>query len=223
MNLKMRWVYVVFILALFPVTTAHSQLASLSKVASNKRNVGLGYLASQYGTQGMSVLAEHQLGDTIKISSPAEIWFDDYDLYIYESLQIVHVSPLGSTGLDFFLIGGLSVNYTYNYNTTTVSRYSEYRSTRYDYLSGGLNAIGIIGGGGLSKTLGRLKPFVGVFYNRSLWTTQDSYAYSAYQPIVGCEFRIIQRLSIRGKADWWYQAEFGLSDPLFLIELDWQI
>ena len=120
MKIKKRWIYIVFVLVFIP-TPVYSQLVSSSKLGSGKRNFRFGY--ARYGVvdfgsyHGIWLGGDLGLSDRTKVSTSTVAFFWDASITdIYESFQIVHITPLGSTGLDCFFFGDFTFLMDLNYS-----------------------------------------------------------------------------------------------------------
>lgn len=205
MHLKKRWIYIIFVLAFIP-TPAYSQLMSLSKLRSGKHNFRLGYVRD-FGSHGMWLGTDRGLGDSTKVSTSATLFFPPGgSIGIYESSQIMHITPLGSTGLDVFFFGDLSL---------FIERYDRYYDLRVGVkiLRYSIKDVWLGGGGGLSKRLGRFTPFASLFYQRLLFTTKDEPVVHWYTLSTGVEIEITPHIDLTGRVEVWYEREFGVDLP----------
>ena len=195
MKIKKRWMYIVFVLVFLPIP-AYSQLVSPSKLESGKYNFRLGYVRnlgnpgyveqlrdsrrdSRRDSHGMWLGGARGLGDRTKVSTSASIFFDATDKTvddIYQSSQIVHITPLGSIGLDCFFFGDFGV--FIDRDTIFIQHGPKWPFEDFDFeREGGRRFMSMwLGGGlGLSKTLGRFTPFVGLFYRHTVYTYTRKY------------------------------------------------
>lgn len=217
MHLEKRWIYIVFVLVLFPAP-AYSQLVSLAKLGNGGRNFRLGY-ARDFGTHGMWLGTDRGFGDRTKISTNATVFFRPTDPTVngvYESSQIMHIVPLGSTGIDCFFFGDFAVFINRSsYGRSAVRGLSD-RILRYISISD----VWLGGGGGLSKTFGQFTPFLSLFYQRQVYS-KDAIIIPWYGALsVGVEIELTQHIDLTGRVEGWYEPEYGfLSPPAFYIGL----
>ena len=210
MHLEKRWIYIVFVLVLFPAP-AYSQLVNLAKLGDGGRNFRLGY-ARDFGTHGMWVGTDRGFGDRTKISTSAIIFFRPTDPTVngvYESSQLVHIAPLGSTGIDCFFFGDLGVFIERSSYSRSAGSGVSNRILR--YLS--ISDVWLGGGGGLSKTFGQFTPFLSLFYQRLVYSKEEIIIpwYGALS--VGAEIELTQHIDLTGRVDNWYESEFGFISP----------
>ena len=218
MHLEKRWIYIVFVLALFP-TPAYAQLVSLSKPASGKYNFRLGY-AREFGGHGMWLGMGRGFSDRTEISTNILVFFNQTNQTLeglYESSQFVHSTPLGSTGIDCFFFGDYAV---------WLDRGTFIRSYARGFTGRTLRSISITrmwlgGGGGLSKTLGQFTAFASLFYQRNVYARNNEFVETWLSALsIGAEIEITQYMDLTGKVDGWYAPEVGfLSPPAFYIGL----
>ncbi len=200
---KKRWLYVIFVLTFFPVPV-YSQLANISNLTGVKRSLGIGYLRDTFTTNGIAVTAEQRLTENMKLASISHIWTfpDSHELLLLESFQMIYVGPLGSTGLDFFLVGDMSFEFStetgYPTRSTYSRRYSRWLLTK---------AIKVGGGGGILKTIGKVTPFVCLFYQHPVWSRADWDNANFFRPSVGVGFDISRHISLVGRIERWYNQE----------------
>ena len=221
MQLKKRWMYIAFVWVFLP-TPVYSQFMSLAKLERGKHNFRLGYVRD-LRHHGMWLGGDRGFGDRTKVSIGASIFFDATDKTIddiYQSSQIAHITPLGSTGLDCFFFGdfGVFIDRDTVYYLFIDREYEKRRFV----------SMWLGGGGGLSKTLGRFTPFVGLSYRRNGYTKKYELPFSLgndgrYQwwsrrdtsggflwsmtLSIGTEIEITQHIDLTGR------VELGYSEP----------
>ena len=230
----LRWIYIVFVLAFIP-TPVYSQLVSLSKLESGKHNFRLGYVGN-FVQHGMWLGGDRGFGDRTQVSTSASIFFDATDKTIddiYQSSQIVHIIPLGSTGLDCFFFGDFGV---FIDRDAVYYLFIDREEEKRRFISMLLG-----GGGGLSKTLGRFTPFVSLFYRHNVYTKKYELPYGRFQwhgygnfpwhsrrdtpggflwsmaLSIGAEIEITQHIDLTGRVELEYRepAPFGLDNFYF--------
>lgn len=214
MHLDKRWIYIVFVLVFLP-TPADAQFMSPSKLGSGKYNFRLGYVRD-FGLHGMALGGERGFGDRTKVSTSASIFFNATHTTIdsiYESSQIVHTIPLGSTGLDCFFFGdfGISINYRVYVTEAYINGYESGDGGISRDIS--IRDVWLGGGGGLSKTLGRVTPFVGLFYQHNVYAHFYESAPPWYVLSMGAEVGITQHIGLTGRVEVWYEQAFGVYLP----------
>ena len=207
MKIKNRWIYIVFVLVFLPIPV-DSQLVSLSKLESGKYNFRFGYAGYRSvgdgSSHGIWLGSDLGFGDRTKVSANTIAFFSDTSIsYIYESFQIVHITPLGSTGLDCFFFG----DFTFVMDMSYSERYAHL-----DISDSALQAISITqmllgGGGGLSKTFGQFTAFASLFYHRTLATRyEDSIPWYGLLS-TGAEIEITQHIDLTGRIEGFYNPE----------------
>ncbi len=216
-SIKKRWIYIVFVLVFLP-TPVYAQPISPFKSVSGKHSLNLGYVRD-FGTHGLWLGGDRGLSDRTKISTNATVFFvpSDQTIGVYESSQIVHIAPLGSTGLDCFFFADVA----FFIDPKRYDRYADLGLSErvLQYLS--ITNLWLGGGGGLSKTLGQFTAFAGLFYLRNVYTREEHVDpwYGAVS--IGAEIEVTPYMNLTGAVDVWYVPEFGFySPPAFYIGLN---
>ena len=177
MKLNMKWTCIVFLFLLLPVT-AYSQIG-LYGLRQGEMAAGIGISGLDFSRSqdaiGIRGNFSYGMSSHTRIALISNIGFLARNLYGSEldvppslmiGIQPVHTSPLGQTGLDYFLTGvfyrGFSSGISRRLDDPTYERLLSVRTN------------GLSGGGGISKRLETnfswvLNPFCGVSYSRS-WT-----------------------------------------------------
>ena len=175
MQLKKVHPYIIFFFALLPIT-AYSQ-TSLYKLPKGRTGLGLGFSTTEnintisgsldYGidkdlrvsfTAGVGLIEDNAYNGTLEIP-PAPVG----------GLAIVRISPLGQTGLDYFLNGSFGAMFSRVVNAATSETFVKTRT------------LGLTGGGGVLKRLNTksgwgLTPFFGVYYSNAWAVTERQWA-----------------------------------------------
>ncbi len=219
MNFKKGLVCVIFMLALLPATV-YAQ-TSLYKLPSDKRAIGLGYAGTE-GIHNIWVSVDRGFTETVKGSAVTNLSIFESNssiLLISELLQLVHIDALGTTGLDYFLMGGFGGTYLVNSNTSYGydpyrTSYSYYGYNRRPFANSGLESLTLAVGGGLSITFEQLKPFVGYTYNYI--HILNGGRSNASLLTAGVEIDLGGSISLIGRMSSGYTAD-GLTNPTFDI------
>ena len=177
-HLKKRWICIVSLFVLFPVT-AYAQ-TGLYELPQGRMAVGLGFTGVDFSRGqdaiGIGASLSYGINNRTKIALVTNVGIIDEERYFGSELDIplpvaigvgpVHVGSLGQTGLDYFLAGtfyrGFSSGISRRLDDPTNERLLSVRTN------------GLAGGGGISKRIQTnfgwtLNPFCGVSYSRS-WT-----------------------------------------------------
>ena len=167
MRIKERWTCIVFLFVLCPVM-AYSQ-TDLYGLSGGEMAVGLSFGRSQ-NSSGMGGSVGYGISDRTKVALTGDVSFIDEDLYDSSSVHlppalgsgvmVIHIMPLGQTGLDYFLSGGVH---------TTFSRMLDASTNK---LLASARSVGFSGGGGLLKRLETdfgwsLNPFCGIVFSEA--------------------------------------------------------
>ena len=161
MRLKERWTRIVFLFVLYPVT-AYSQ-TDLYGLSGGEVAVRLSFGRSQ-NSSGMGGSVGYGISDRTKVALTGRVSFANEDLYDSSSVHLppalgsgvtlIHIMPLGRTGLDYFFSGGIH---------TTFSRLLDASTNK---LLASARSVGLSGGGGLIK---RFETHFGWSLNPFLW------------------------------------------------------
>ena len=167
MRIKERWTCIVFLFVLCPVT-AYSQ-TDLYGLSRGEMAIAVGFGRSQ-NSSGMGGSVGYGISDRTKVALTGDVSFIDEDLYDSSSVHlppalgsgvmVIHIMPLGQTGLDYFLSGGVH---------TTFSRMLDASTNK---LLASARSVGFSGGGGLLKRLETdfgwsLNPFCGIVFSEA--------------------------------------------------------
>ena len=173
MHLKKRWVYIIFLFVLFPVT-AYSQ-TGLYELPTGEMAVGLSLGRGQHSS-AIGGNFGYGISNRTKVALTGGVSFIDKDLYDGSSTHIppsfgggvvlAHIRPLGQTSLDYFFSGGIHTTFSRTLDAST-------NETLANALS-----VGLSGGGGLIKRFETdfgwtLKPFCGIFCSGA-WASLDA-------------------------------------------------
>ena len=181
MKLNKIWICIVFLFLLLPVTV-YSQ-TGLHELRRGSMAVGFGFTGLDFSSSqdaiGIGGSLSYGISSRTRIALISNMGFIDRDRYygskldvplpVMIGIQSVHTSPLGQTGLDYFLTGtfyrGFSSGISRRLDDPTYERLLSVRTN------------GFASGGGISKRLETnfgwgLNPFCGVSYSRS-WTRID--------------------------------------------------
>ena len=168
MKIKKTLVLITFMLAILPaaVYAQESLFTSMSKLPSDARGIGIGYETLER-FHNIAVRVERGFTDIVKGSTVTVVRFSEYntsDFLLSQLFELMYRDALGTTDLDYFIIGAVGGTYLY---TTGVERryvindYSYPYSGSYEYvgtLKEGVHSLDVIGGGGLVAPLNQLKP-----------------------------------------------------------------
>ena len=167
MRLKKVHLYIIFFSALFPIT-AYSQ-TSLYKLPKGRTGLGLGVSTTE-NINTISGSLDYGIDKDLRVSLSAGVGLIEDDelnrsLEIPPApaagLSIVRINALGQTGLDYFLNGSFSAIFSRTVNAETSETFIKTRT------------LGLTGGGGVLKRLGRgVTPFFGVYYSNA-WTVTE--------------------------------------------------
>ena len=167
MQVNKRWVCIVFLFVLCPVT-AYSQ-TDLYGLSRGEMAVGLSFGRSQ-NSSGMGGSVGYAISDRTKVTLTAGVSFANEELYDSSSVHLppalgsgvalIHIRPLGQTGLDYFLSGGVHTTFSRTLDASTNKLLASARS------------VGLSGGGGLLKRLETnfgwsLNPFCGIVFSEA--------------------------------------------------------
>ena len=168
MFLKKRWIYIVFLFVLFPVT-AYARMG-LYELPTGEMAVGLS-LGRGQNSSGIGGRLGYGMSNRTKVALTGGVSFIDEDLYDSSITHIppsfgggvvlVHISPLKQTGLDYFFSGGIHTTFSRTLDASTNETLASARS------------VGLSGGGGLIKRFEMgfgwaLKPFLRYIFFRCL-------------------------------------------------------
>lgn len=167
MRRKERWTCIVFLFVLCPVM-AYSQ-TDLYGLSGGEMAVGLSFGRSQ-NSSGMGGSVGYGISDRTKVALTAGVSFANEDLYDSSSVHLppalgsgvmlIHIMPLGRTGLDYFLSGGVHTTFSRTLDAST------------DKLLASARSVGLSGGGGLLKRLEMdfgltLNPFCSIVFSEA--------------------------------------------------------
>ena len=222
MRLKKVHLYIIFFLALLPMT-AYSQ-TSLYKLPKGRTGLGLGFSAAE-NINTISGSLDYGIDKDLKISFTAGVGLIEDDEYNKTleippapagGLSIVRINSLGQTGLDYFLNGNFSAVFSRTVDAATNETFVKTRT------------LGLTGGGGLLKRLGTksgwsLTPFFGVYYSNAWavterqWTElEEAVSNSSILGEVGMEIAVSRTTSIVGSV----LFSFESSDTVFSIGIN---
>ncbi len=222
MRLKKVHAYIIFFLALLPIT-AYSQ-TSLYKLPKGRTGLGLGFSAAE-NINTISGSLDYGIDKDLKISFTAGVGLIEDDEYNKTleippapagGLSIVRINSLGQTGLDYFLNGSFSAVFSRTVDAATSETFVKTRT------------LGLTGGGGLLKRLGTksgwsLTPFFGVYYANAWavterqWTgLEEAVSNSSILGEAGMEIAVSRTTSIVGSV----LFSFESSDTVFSIGIN---
>ena len=222
MQLKKVHRYIIFFLALLPIT-AYSQ-TSLYKLPKGRTGLGLGFSAAE-NINTISGSLDYGIDKDLKISFTAGVGLIEDDEYNKTleippapagGLSIVRINSLGQTGLDYFLNGNFSAVFSRTVDAATNETFVKTRT------------LGLTGGGGLLKRLGTksgwsLTPFFGVYYSNAWavterqWTElEEAVSNSSILGEAGMEIAVSRTTSIVGSV----LFSFESSDTVFSIGIN---
>ena len=222
MHLKKVYPYIIFFVALLPIT-AHAQ-TSLYKLPEGKTGLGLGFSTTEninttvgsldYGidknlraafTVGVGIIEEDAYNNSLEIPPAPAV-----------GLSIVRINALGRTGLDYFLKGSFSAMFS---RVVGVETHETFVKTR---------TLGLTGGGGILKRLDAksewaLTPFFGVYYSNAWEVTErqrmdleETVSDSNVLGEAGIEIQVSKTTSIIGSLLFSFQR----SDTTFSIAIN---
>ena len=222
MHLKKLHPYIIFFFALLPMT-AYSQ-TSLYKLPKGRTGLGLEFST----TENINTIAgslDYGIDKDLRVSFTAGVGLLEDDPYNNAleippapagGLSIVRISPLGQTGLDYFLNGSFSAMFS---RTVDAATHETFIKTR---------TLDLTGGGGLLKRLGAksgwgLTPFFGVYYSNAWavterrWTgLEETVSDSNILGEAGVEIVVSRSTSIIGSV----LFSFESSDTVFSIGIN---
>ena len=222
MQLKKVHRYIIFFLALLPIT-AYSQ-TSLYKLPKGRTGLGLGFSAAE-NINTISGSLDYGIDKDLKISFTAGVGLIEDDEYNKTleippapagGLSIVRINSLGQTGLDYFLNGRFSAVFSRTVDAATNETFVKTRT------------LGLTGGGGLLKRLGTksgwsLTPFFGVYYSNAWAVTErqwmeleEAVSNSSILGEAGMEIAVSRTTSIVGSV----LFSFESSDTVFSIGIN---
>ena len=223
MLLIQKRVYIAFMFVFLPVT-AYSQVA-LYELDPGKTGFGFGLTTQEEGTTlGASI--DYGIDERSKISFHGGIGFiDDDELKAFGGdippspwggISIVHVKPLGQSGLEYFFQGGFGAGYASVVEDSTNDRLASSQ------------AFSLSGSGGLLKRLETesdwvIIPFFALSY-ANVWTTLESKRLAIEKTesdgslggTAGLEIEMSPTVSLRGT----FEFSFESSDTAFSIGLN---
>lgn len=215
-------VYIAFMFVLLPVP-AYSQVA-LYELHTGETGFGFGLSTQEEGTT-LGARVDYGIDERSKISFHGGIGFiDDDELNSFGgdippspagSIGIVHVKPLGQSGLEYFFQGGFGAGFASVVEDGTNDRLVSSR------------AFSLAGGGGILKRLETeservIIPFFAVTYT-NVWTTLESKRLAfeeiesegSFGGTAGLEIEISPTVSLLGT----FAFSFESSDTAFSIGL----
>ena len=205
MQLNKRWVYVVFLFVLFPVT-AYSR-TGLYELPAGETDVGLS-LGRGQNSSAIGGNLGYGISNRTRIAFTGGVSFIDKDLYdgsVHQpqnfsgGIVLIHIRPLGQTGLDYFFSGN------------TYTGFSRLLDASTNETIASAHSVGLTGGGGLIKRLETnfgwaLKPFCGIFCsgswasvsNQAREKTKRDFTFFGFTGNVGLEIEISSMISVVG-------------------------
>lgn len=205
MQLNKRWVYVVFLFVLFPVT-AYSR-TGLYELPAGETAVGLS-LGRGQNSSAIGGNLGYGISNRTKIAFTGGVSFIDKDLYdgsVHQpsnfsgGIALIYIRPLGQTGLDYFFSGN------------TYTGFSRLLDASTNETIASAHSVGLTGGGGLIKRLETnfgwaLKPFCGIFCsgswasvsNQAREKTKRDFTFFGFTGNVGLEIEISSMISVVG-------------------------
>ena len=205
------WIFILFLFAMLSVN-AYAQLPSLSELPDGKRAGGIGY--TNYGSHWARIDFEYSFTDKTKSASITELGVyarpnGTLDrLNIDSFYHIVHAEPLGTTDLDYFLLGfvGFHGKVARGVSESPISNVG----TPQPSFNRTFDSVSVGGGGGLLiKALGALKPFVGLTYRRYFPFSDNAVGYSFFSIIPGFEFDMSSHIGTVGQISLDYEPGYG--------------
>ena len=167
MRLKKVHLYIIFFFALLPIT-AYSQ-TSLYKLPKGRTGLGLGFSTTE-NIDTISGSLDYGIDKDLRVSLTAGVGLIEDDEFNRSleippapaaGLSILRINALGQTGLDYFLSGGFSALFSRTVDAETNETFVKTRT------------LGLTGGGGVLKRLGRgVTPFFGVYYSNAWAVTE---------------------------------------------------
>lgn len=167
MRLKKVHLYIIFFFALLPIT-AYSQ-TSLYKLPKGRTGLGLGFSTTE-NIDTISGSLDYGIDKDLSVSLTAGVGLIEDDEFNRSleippapaaGLSILRINALGQTGLDYFLSGGFSTLFSRTVDAETNETFIKTRT------------LGLTGGGGVLKQLGRgVTPFFGVYYS-NVWAVTE--------------------------------------------------
>ncbi len=167
MRIKERWISIVFLFVLCPVT-AYSQ-TDLYGLLRGEMAIAVSFGRSQ-NSSGMRGSVGYGISDRTKVALTGGLSFANEDLYdssgihlppaLGSEVEVIHIRPLGQIGLDYFLSGGVHTTFSRTLDASTNKILASARS------------VGFSGGGGLLKRLETdfgwsLNPFCGIVFSET--------------------------------------------------------
>lgn len=167
MRLKKVHLYIIFFFALLPIT-AYSQ-TSLYKLPKGRTGLGLGFSTTE-NIDTISGSLDYGIDKDLRVSLTAGVGLIEDDEFNRSleippapaaGLSILRINALGQTGLDYFLNGSFSALFSRTVDAKTNETFIKTRT------------LGLTGGGGVLKRLGRgVTPFFGVYYSNAWAVTE---------------------------------------------------
>ena len=218
MQLKKVAFYIIFFFALFPITV-YSQ-TSLYKLPKGRTGLGLGFSTTE-NINTISGSLDYGIDKDLRVSFSAGVGLIEDDEYNGTleippapavGLSIVRINALGQTGLDYFLNGSFSTMFSRVVDAATHETFVKTRT------------LGLTGGGGVLKRLGRgVTPFFGVYYSNAWavterqWTgSEETVSDSNVLGEAGIEIQVSRTTSIIGSL----LFSFESSDTTFSIGIN---
>lgn len=212
MQLKKKWVCLVFLFVLFPITA--SAQTGLYELQRGGMGVGFDFTGLNFSRDwdaiGIEGSLSYGINNRTKINLMANMGIINEDRYdssefyvpppVMAGIESVHASPIGQTGLDYFLRGAFYTGFSRTLDAATNETLASARS------------IGFSSGGGILKRFEtgfgwRLSPFGGISYSRS-WTrlsvkdaleeTGDNRISSGFGGRIGLEIELSPMISVIG-------------------------
>ncbi len=223
MSFKHKWVYIAFILVLYPVA-AYSQV-SFKKLPIGKTGYGFEF-SPQTDVTTIGARLDYGINTDSKISFGMGIGFtDDDDLGSYGGdippspgvgVSILHIQPLGQSELEYFMQGGFAAGFARVVDDATNETLVNSR------------AYTLSGGGGILKRLKTqsdwvIIPYFGLSYT-NVWATVESLLYDyeetdsdgSFGGTIGMEIEMSPKMSLIGS----FAFSFQSSDTVFGIGLN---
>jgi len=223
MLLKQKWACIVFILALCPVT-AYSQ-GGFYELPTGETGFGLGFSTQEEG-RTIEASLDYAIDKHSKFSFYAGIGFiDNGELTAFGGdippspgggINLLHVKPLGDTGIEYFFRGDFGAAFAWVVEEATNETLARSR------------ALGLSGSTGILKRLGTesewvINPFFAVSYT-NFWTTietppwdfEETESASNFSGEVGVEIEMSPTVSAIGV----FAFSFESSDTAFRIGLN---
>ncbi len=222
MSFKHKWIFTVFLLVLYPVTT-YSQV-SFKKLPIGGTSYGFEF-SPQTNVTAIGARVDYGINNDSKISFGAGIGFTDDDLGSYGGdippspavgVSILHIQPLGQSELEYFMQGGFAAGFARVVDDATNETLARSR------------AYTLSGGGGILKRLKTqsewvIIPYFALSYT-NIWATVESALYDfeetdsdgSFGGTIGVEIEMSPKMSLIGS----FAFSFQSSDTIFGIGLN---